>query len=332
MRVSLVVGLIWLLGADIWLFWSENRDNVRDLLLAFAAPVAVITAGAAFTQAWIAGKRHAEQTNADRERRITDSFTKAAELLGNPEPEVRIGAIYALERIAGESKRDHWPIMETLTAYVRTKSPASSAQVKAQDASRLNQSHSSDEAVSAYAVATAEGTTEAAQASTKLATDIQAVLTVLTRRTVKHEESNQRLNLTGSNLTGAILRKTNLTGADLRKADLTGADLFGATLFGADLTGADLTGANLRQADLTGADLFRATLTGAHLFGATLTKANLYDAKLYSVNLTGVTLGNTNLENAKFCKTTMNNGTMNNRDCPPEPAPPDASETPPAPD
>jgi hypothetical protein len=106
---GLVVGFIWLRGADIWLFWSENRDNVRDLLFALAAPVALITAGAALRQASIAGKRHVEQTNADRERRITDSFTKAVELLGKPELEVRLGAIYALERIARESKRDHWP-------------------------------------------------------------------------------------------------------------------------------------------------------------------------------------------------------------------------------
>jgi hypothetical protein len=74
-------------------------------------------------QAETAAERHQKQTEADRKRRITDNFTKAVELLGEPELEVRIGAIYALERIARESKRDHWPIMETLTAYVRTRLP-----------------------------------------------------------------------------------------------------------------------------------------------------------------------------------------------------------------
>jgi hypothetical protein len=35
---------------------------------------------------------------------------------------------------------------------------------------------------------------------------------------------------------------------------------------------------------------------------------------------------------AMFCQTTMPDGTVNNRDCPPEPTPPIPSETTPAPD
>jgi hypothetical protein len=169
----LVTGLIWLFGADIWLFWSENRDNVRDLGLFLGAviglPLLIWRERTGHRTANIAAERHEKQTEADRERRITDSFTKAVELLGKPELEVRLGAIYALERIARESKRDHWPIMETLTAYVRTKSPA---QVRAQDTSQSTQSHSPDEA--------AQGTVQ--NPPTQLAVDIQAVLTVLTRR------------------------------------------------------------------------------------------------------------------------------------------------------
>jgi hypothetical protein len=41
-----------------------------------------------------------------------------------PNVEVRLGAIYALERIAYDSPRDHWPIIEVLTAYVRQNAPA----------------------------------------------------------------------------------------------------------------------------------------------------------------------------------------------------------------
>src|SRR3954471_6413642 len=105
-------------------------------------------------------------------------------MLGSDKLAARLGGIYALERIARESKRDHWPIMETLTAYVRTYAPT---QVKAQDASQSNQSRSPDKATSAYAGAAAEGTTEAAQgmaqdSHTHLAADIQAILTVLGKR------------------------------------------------------------------------------------------------------------------------------------------------------
>ena len=59
--------------------------------------------------------------NVAREGQITDRFAKAIELLGsadeNSEPQMvlRLGAIYSLERIARDSPRDHWTVMEVLT-------------------------------------------------------------------------------------------------------------------------------------------------------------------------------------------------------------------------
>jgi len=66
--------------------------------------------------------RHFAQTEADRQRRITDSFSKAAEQLASDKFEVRLGGIYTLERISRESFVDYWPAMETLTAFIRESS------------------------------------------------------------------------------------------------------------------------------------------------------------------------------------------------------------------
>src|SRR5215218_6330267 len=61
----------------------------------------------------------------NREGQLTDRFTRAIDQLGKTDDEgnrlfeIRIGGIYALERIARESEEDYWPIMEVLTAYVR---------------------------------------------------------------------------------------------------------------------------------------------------------------------------------------------------------------------
>lgn len=33
--------------------------------------------------------------------------------------DVRIGGIYALDRIARDSKRDHWTVMQALSAFIR---------------------------------------------------------------------------------------------------------------------------------------------------------------------------------------------------------------------
>ncbi|HEY6248387.1 MAG TPA: hypothetical protein VI685_00410, partial [Candidatus Angelobacter sp.] len=54
-----------------------------------------------------------------REGQITDRFAKAIEQLGAAKAGVRVGGIYALERIAKDSERDHWTVMEVLTAYIR---------------------------------------------------------------------------------------------------------------------------------------------------------------------------------------------------------------------
>jgi uncharacterized protein YjbI with pentapeptide repeats len=107
-----------------------------------------------------------------------------------------------------------------------------------------------------------------------------------------------RSDLTGSDLSGAVL-----TDADLRNIILTGADLRGATLVRAELGEAELTcvtpaaggdppsgcanlsGANLTEAvfepvDLSGANLSRATMVGTFLAGSQLIGANLAGAQL----------------------------------------------------
>jgi hypothetical protein len=50
---------------------------------------------------------------------VTDRYTKAIEQLGSDKLDVRIGGIYALERVARDSVRDHPTVMEVLTAFIR---------------------------------------------------------------------------------------------------------------------------------------------------------------------------------------------------------------------
>jgi hypothetical protein len=89
------------------------------------------------------------------------------------------------------------------------------------------------------------------------------------------------------------------------RANLSGADLHQANLTGADLSGADLSGANLNFANLSGADL-----PGTDLSGADLRRANLFKADLRAADLTGADLSGTH-----FCRTTMPDGSINNRHC-----------------
>src|SRR5215475_6813697 len=64
------------------------------------------------------------------EGKLTERFSKAVELLGSEKLDVRLGGIYALERIARDSRKDHWTVMEILTAFVREQSKKDSFQWK----------------------------------------------------------------------------------------------------------------------------------------------------------------------------------------------------------
>jgi uncharacterized protein YjbI with pentapeptide repeats len=74
-------------------------------------------------------------------------------------------------------------------------------------------------------------------------------------------------NLSGADLSCAVLCNANLSGADLRYAKLSGADLYNAKLSGANLCNADLNHADLRYANLSNAHLSRAKLRRANLSG-----------------------------------------------------------------
>jgi hypothetical protein len=181
----------------------------------------------------------------NREGQITERFTRAIDQLGatdddgNPRLEIRLGGIYALERIARDSPtRDYSTVMEVLTAYVRENAPwpAESTKSPERDFIKPPEGDSVSNSSPNEATEQDEGAErEVAPTSGTPRTDIQAVLDVLKRREEDHVPEKHRVRLD--------LRGTNLQGATLFRADLQGATLFRATLSRADLIGANLRGA-----------------------------------------------------------------------------------------
>lgn len=226
------------------------------------------------------------QTAEDKE--VNDRFGKAVELLGDERLEVRLGGIYLLERIAKDSARDHWTVMEVLTSYIREKSPLT-------------------------------------ERSDLLKTDIQAALTVIGRRNIKNDSQTKQLDLRSVNLRGADLAAANFDRANLRGSDLSHAslkrvtfreanmsqvqlekaDLSESILNEADLQGAMLQGANCIQASLIAAVLLQANLREASFEKASLGKANLIEAQLQQASFVGANLGAANLIGADFTDTSL---------------------------
>jgi hypothetical protein len=258
-------------------------DNARGRVLTLAAGVAAAGALAFTALNFTLSRRTFELTE---QGQVTERYTKAIEQLGSKELDIRIGGIYALERIARDSARDHPTVVEVLTAFIREHSqepwslPAPTSRRK-------------------WIIRRARFRASGREQERHTRPDVQAAVTVLGRRDAKRDI--RAIDLTGADLTradlgdadlhGADLSFANLTGADLLRTDLTDADLPLAHLTDAQLSFANLTEANLTDADLTHAQLVCTDLRLASLTGADLTRADLREANLTGADLTDADLG-----------------------------------------
>jgi Pentapeptide repeats (8 copies) len=190
---------------------------------------------------------------------MTDRFTKAIDQLGSPVKAVRIGGIFALERMARDSLRDAsamytlQSIAYTLATFVREAQPVAGIR----DRSYIPM--------------------------LKIrAPDVQAAMTVLCRSPLCDSRANaDSADLLNSNRTDLRL---DLSRVDLRRASLSGAHLEGVNLWGSRLEGANLRGACLRCAGLSDAYFGRLNPEDKdYKYGADLTNADLTSAYLDNV-------------------------------------------------
>lgn len=307
-----VVVLLIALGPAAWNWWelqnhpSENTQRKFNASLEFAKTIATIgggmvlylnftvaTEGFELAQEKLDRETEKAKTDADlaESRLITDRFSKAIEQLGSEKLAVRLGAIYALERIAHDSHRDHWTIMEVLTSFILEKShrkPVTEEKIrsKAYELWQENSKHTDKENWdNAIRVLEAQVVTQ----------DIQAALTVIGRRDKRQDPPDNRLDLSGAFLGGANLSEANLMKANLIYVNLGGANLSKANLGEANLGFADLSETNLGEATLNDANLYQADLYNADLSRAHLNRAQLIEAELIRTNLRDANLSDADL-------------------------------------
>ncbi|MFJ3204760.1 pentapeptide repeat-containing protein [Streptomyces sp. NPDC086989] len=268
----------------------------RRVELLSAAIGVTVTALAALAAVLVSVWINRNETDTTRGGQITDRYTAAVGNLGNPSADVRLGGVYALQRIMKDSPRDQASVVDVLSAYIRTHSrPAG---------------------------------TESAGYSGRPEADVQAAFEVLARRNPRQDGSAvvdlrearlphvavrstsrnatieldltavDQARLPNSNLSGADLSKANLPGSDFRCAYLVGAVLDSAALKGADLRWDWLDDADLGHARLEGAQLEEASLVDASLAKASLLGANMRNADMRGVDLDGAVLTGADLRGA----------------------------------
>lgn len=228
---------------------SQLANNLRSAVLQGLAGLVVVVGGAA---AWW-------QVHISREGQITERFSKTVDQLGSPNGDVRIGGLYALERIARNSAADRNPILFLLGAFIRTHSPWP---VGAPGGPQ-HPTATVDEDLAWMRVR---------------APDIQAAMGVLGRLPSSRDEP--AISLSRVDLRSIALRDARLNGSRFRYANLARSVLTGVWLERSDLTGADLRRADLDHAHLAGAILGRAMLQEANLHRADLSRADLRGANL----------------------------------------------------
>jgi uncharacterized protein YjbI with pentapeptide repeats len=228
---------------------------------------------------------------------------------GSPSIEVRLGAIYALEKLARDDHQMHWPIMETLCAYVRVNAgPPSPPDEKPLSIwGKCPRTGDEEKALKAYI-----------DGLLPRSVDVQAALSVIGRRKAQRERERiprddptpssagaWRLDLTHSNLTRANLDGLDLAGARLDESALMLAHCDRARLAGVSLHDGHLEGASLTEAHLTGARLVSAHLECAWMENAQLEKAHLECASFGQACLEGASLGHACLNGAALTGTDL---------------------------
>ncbi len=264
-----VAGMVDLLRAEAGKEPPATED-IRNLAYAVAVLLGVLVAASTIPlgliKLWInerSTKASERTTEAAEQGLITDRITKAVAGLGadktvkvtgndgtstegtEPNLEVRIGSIYALERIAQDSDRDHIPVMQILCAYIRTNAPWDT---RAQNADEV--------------------------ADELPRNDIQTALGVIGRR------SADKINLESAKDYRLDLRLANLKQADMQGGDFAHAQFNASLLKGAWLERADMTGANFSLNNLQYSDLSNVTFNKAFARKADFTNSDITQAQL----------------------------------------------------
>lgn len=284
--LALLVGIIWLL--PIVLTRTDSPISAKDLLdarnsvrvtLLQALGGLLLAIGLVFTE---------RTFRLNREGQVTDRYSKAIEQLGNSSVDVRIGGVYALERIARDSRSDYGTITEVLCAFIRE-----------------HTSEPSERGRSAL--------------SGPAGADVQAAITVLARRHADDEDidlSNSGLNnlmmqglwhrarfnycriadtiFTRSAMEGVSFSFSHVKVSGFNHISARGASFVHgkvqAWFVDADLRDADFYGCNLTGSDFSARyDESKLMMSKpARLAGSRFTLANLTDVDLTGVDLSEV--------------------------------------------
>ncbi|MGW7098756.1 pentapeptide repeat-containing protein [Streptomyces sp. NPDC054838] len=321
---------------------SGGGPSPRLSLLILSLPGLAAVAALLFT--WLQVGQNGKELRIAEEGQITNRFNAAIANLGSGSVDVRLGGIYALERIMNDSPRDQATVVSVLSAYVRRHAPVPTSVPMADISAAMNvlvrRRPDKDNGLEVNLARTDLRSWRPAHPYENQAIQLRG--TILTGANLSDTELNgadlaeasldeanlSRASLSEANLSAAVLQNAQLRDTGLSGADLTGAYFCALAVECADMTGTNFAGADLTRAFLTGADLRKATLCGELFLApvgsteepkavttcAALREANLIGANLSGVDLAGVDLSGADLTNADLTHAELTRANLSKAD------------------
>ena len=247
-------------------YWDELRGS-EESLSATIRNIGLLIGGviAAILAMWrsVVSERQADIAEKGM---LGERYQKGAEMLGSDVLSVRLGGIYAIDRIAKEHPEEyHIQALELLCAFARHPTKNEQVEVNIKEGGEGRRLREDVESAM-RAIASRSGSAVAIEDQEDFALYLRdAELSNLHLRVQNANLVNAWL--VGAKLPYAWLESANLSNAILRNSDLSHARLWDANLSGTDLDDADLTGAELYKANasvvnLSAADSKRISVRG----------------------------------------------------------------------
>jgi hypothetical protein len=198
-----------------------------------------------------------QKADSDREGQITERFTRAVDQLGSETLAIRLGGIFALERIAWDSARDHITIIELLVAYMQDRGYEASKDQIEIDSLRMRLQDPK------LSVERREDLEEEERSLLDVRwsahQDLRSIIEVIGRRNLEYEKIYAPgLNFSGIPLDGLIFsnhfERAGFFGSTLRQVSFHFTRLDGANFNNVRMeSGVYFIGVSLNGADFTGA-------------------------------------------------------------------------------
>lgn len=274
----------------------KQRNDYRTSLIQIGGGIVVVL-GLYFTFRRIKAHENQvlqlqKQIQVQEEGQITERFTRAIEHLGSDNIAIRLGGIYALERIAKDSFKDHWTVMEILTTFIKEKSPMLEYDID-------------------------ENITSDPSYSKPISQDIQAIVNVLCRRSwIPNEKKNElKLDLSHCNLDlakffNADLEFCSFLDSSLRFTKWSNVNLNHTAFHNCNVSDANFYNVSIQGSSISEVDFSSCLFSIVNFTNSSLVKLDFINGKFHTIDMTSSYLSNCNFSKSMIYDMNLKNSIL----------------------